>query len=73
GRKAALVRSSADPSWLAPTKIRVSKMESRFAASLKTSATKSAKVRHMRQGHAYMRTELHFNIRFRTDRRHYLP
>src|SRR5205085_3947599 len=34
GRKAALVRSSADPSWLAPTKIRVSKMESRFAASL---------------------------------------
>src|SRR2546421_4703222 len=27
GRKAALVRSSADPSWLAPTKIRVSKME----------------------------------------------
>src|SRR5438477_13152198 len=34
GRKAALVRSSAVPSWLAPTKIRVSKMESRFAASL---------------------------------------
>src|SRR3954447_10000033 len=34
GRKAALVRSSADPSWLAPTKIRVSKMESRFATSL---------------------------------------
>src|SRR5437016_4145101 len=26
GRKAAPVRSSADPSWLAPTKIRVSKM-----------------------------------------------
>src|SRR3954447_22582342 len=34
GRKAALVRSSALPSWLAPTKIRVSTMESRFAASL---------------------------------------
>src|SRR5437764_7802567 len=34
GRKAALVRSSAVPSWLAPTKIRVSTMESRFAASL---------------------------------------
>src|SRR5205814_3160061 len=34
GRKAALVRSSGVPSWLAPTKIRVSKMESRFAASL---------------------------------------
>src|SRR5438477_8297646 len=34
GRKAAPVRSSADPSWLAPTKIRVSKMESRFATSL---------------------------------------
>src|SRR2546430_4440148 len=34
GRKAALVRSSAVPSWLAPTKIRVGKMESRFAASL---------------------------------------
>src|SRR5438067_7943303 len=34
GRKAALVRSSAVPSWLAPTKIRVSKMESRFATSL---------------------------------------
>src|SRR5437764_9933486 len=33
-RKAALVRSSGVPSWLAPTKIRVSKMESRFAASL---------------------------------------
>src|SRR5436190_5560800 len=28
GRKAALVRSSTVPSWLAPTKIRVSKMES---------------------------------------------
>src|SRR4051794_39173990 len=34
GRKAALVRSSAVPSWLAPTKTRVNKMESRFAASL---------------------------------------
>src|SRR5205085_9727798 len=33
-RKAALVRSSAVPSWLAPTKIRIGKMESRFAASL---------------------------------------
>src|SRR4051794_1936634 len=34
GRKAALVRSSAVPSWLAPTKISVSKMGSQFAASL---------------------------------------
>src|SRR3954468_15659041 len=33
GRKAALVRSSAVPSWLAPTKIRVGKMESRFAGA----------------------------------------
>src|SRR3954469_13854134 len=33
-RKAALVRSSAVPSWLAPTKTRVNKMESRLAASL---------------------------------------
>src|SRR5947207_12528730 len=51
GRKAALVRSSGVPSWLAPTKIRVSKMESRFAASLKTSATKSATSGHFSAGH----------------------
>src|SRR5436190_16693051 len=33
GRKAAPVRSSAVPSWLAPTKIRIGKMESRFAGA----------------------------------------
>src|SRR2546421_13061480 len=42
GRKAALVRSSAVPSSLAPTKIRVSKMERK---PLRTSATKSANMR----------------------------